>query len=555
MVGTGILIPIQYYICLPKEIYIFTIQHIVMPGGGLFSLVAYGAQNVLLSGNPDFTYFYKTYKKYAHFAEESVTFAMDGPQDLSYDQPIQVRFKIQRIADLVRDMYFVFNLPDIYCKYIEDSERQYNFAWTKYIGCQIIQNIGCFIGGQKIQEFNGDYMVNKARSDYRGTAIDKWERLVGNIPELYDPMNGIYAGGSTGTGYPLVFNNNGPGGSTTTPANVNRPSIAARQIQVPLPFWFAESTFEALPLIALQYHECEIQITLRPINQLYTILDANGKQVAPGYQYNESPVPLQPQNVYYTTVSDISDVTINNFLTDIGTPKPLLNTWSLQPRIQMTYIYLTDDERTQFSSEPLQYLVRQVTSYNFDGLMTRQFVELDTHNPIERIFIVPRRSDSLLYRNQNDNYTNWVNPLKPPFIPSGEYPVGPLWPDSVNLTQATGVLVLNGQRSILRTLAILGDGNLLQEEKPISYYTELVPWKYLTGNPDRELVVYPFALTSPGSQPDGSINSSRIRVFQIDLNVFPLPTNSFYTYQFAIYVESLNWVSISAGMGGLKYAL
>ena len=95
-----------------------------MPGGGLFSLVAYGAQNVLLSGNPDFTYFYKTYKKYAHFAEESVTFAMDGPQDLSYDQPIQVRFKIQRIADLVRDMYFVFNLPDIYCKYIEESERQ-----------------------------------------------------------------------------------------------------------------------------------------------------------------------------------------------------------------------------------------------------------------------------------------------------------------------------------------------------------------------------------------------------------------------------------------------
>jgi hypothetical protein len=54
-----------------------------MPGGGLFALVAYGAQNVLLSGNPDFTYFYKSYKKYSHFAEESVTFAMEGPQDLS----------------------------------------------------------------------------------------------------------------------------------------------------------------------------------------------------------------------------------------------------------------------------------------------------------------------------------------------------------------------------------------------------------------------------------------------------------------------------------------
>jgi hypothetical protein len=191
-----------------------------------------------------------------------------------------------------------------------------------------------------------------------------------------------------------------------------------------------------------------------------------------------------------------------------------------------------------------------VTSYYFDGVTTRQFVELDTHNPIERIFVVPRRSDSILYRNQNNNYTNWVNPLKPPFIPAGGG-----WSAPINASEATGVLVLNGQRSILRTLAILGDGNLLQEEKPISYYTHLVPWKYLTGNPDQELVIYPFALTSPSSQPDGSINSSRIRVFQMDLNVFPLPTNSFYTYQFAIYVESLNWVSISAGMGGLKYAL
>ena len=132
-----------------------------MPGGGLYALVAYGAQNVLLSGNPDFTYFYKTYKKYAHFSEESVTFAMDGPQDLSYDQPIQVRFKIQRVADLVRDLYFVFDLPDIYCKWIDLNNppvpgrtSQYNFAWTQYIGCHIIQSVGFYIAGQKIQAFD-----------------------------------------------------------------------------------------------------------------------------------------------------------------------------------------------------------------------------------------------------------------------------------------------------------------------------------------------------------------------------------------------------------------
>ncbi len=533
---------------------------LAMPGGGLYALVAYGAQNVLLSGNPDFTYFYKTYKKYSHFAEESVTQPMDGPQELSYDQPVQVRFKIQRVADLVRDMYFLFDLPDIYCKYIQlpfqtsygTRTSQYNFAWATHIGCHIIQEIGFYIAGQKIQGFDGSYMIAKAQADLDSRAFQKWSRLVGNIPDIFDPANGLYAGGSQGVEYPLVYNNNGPPpASTTTPANINRPSIFGRTLQVPLPFWFTDSTFESLPLVSLQYQECEVQITLRPINQLYRILDINGKQVAPGYQYNPSPIALQPENVYYTSVSDISDVTINNFLTDVGTPNPLLNTWPLNPRIQMTYVYLTDEERTQFSSQPLQYLVRQVTIYQFPGISSRQLVELQTHNPIERLIVVPRRSDSLLYRNQVANFSNWINPLRPPFIPTGY--AAPA--DPINLFKASGQFVLNGQRSIMRALAVLGDGNLLQEEKPLEYFTQVVPWKYLTGIPDPELLVYPFALSSPSTQPDGTINSSRIRLFQVDLNVFPLPPNSFYQYDITIYVENLNWVSISGGTGGLKYAL
>ena len=530
-----------------------------MPGGGLFALVSYGSQNLLLSGNPDFTYFYKSYKKYSHFAEESVTFTMDGPQELSYSQPIQLRMKMQRIADLVRDVYFSFSLPDIYCKYIDlqlaqqyqvPRSAQYNFAWVNYIGCHMIQNVAFFIGGQKIQEFGGEYIIARAQCDLTATQYTKWQTLVGNIPDLTDPANGMYGGGSTGTGYPLVYNNNGATGSTTVPTNINRPSIAGRQIQVPLPFWFSDSTYEALPLVSLQYHECEIQITLRPITQLYRVLDVNGYQVAPGYQYNPSPVSLQPLNVYYTSVSNISDVTINNFLTDVGTPVPLLNTWQLNPSIQMTYVYITDDERTHFSSEPLQYLVRQITSYSFDSVVARQFVELDVHNPIERIIIVPRRSDSLLYRNQVSNFTNWLNPMKAPFIPNDGG-----WANYINLTSSTGKLILNSQQSIINTLTILGDGNPLQEEKPYTYFSQIVPWKYIVGIPAPNILVYPFALSSPDVQPRGSINSSRIKSLQMDLNVYPLPANTFYQYTIGVYVESLNWVTISSGMGGLKYAL
>lgn len=531
-----------------------------MPGGGLFSLVSYGAQNVLLSGNPDFTFFYKTYKKYSHFAEESVTQVLDGPQELFYNQPIYVRAKIQRLGDLVRDMYLTFNIPDIYSKYYdvvtnEDVRNsQYNFRWVRYLGCSIIQNIAFFIGGQKIQEFDGNYIAAKAQADLGHTEFQKWRKLVGDVPEVMDPAHGKYAAGGSADQYPIVY----PYPSTTVP-NANRPSIPARTISVPIPFWFEESTFSALPLIALQQHETEIHITLRSIQELYQIYDPSGNIVRPGFIQHPNPDPSQPMNPYYTATSTIADVTIDNFLTDWGHPKPLLLTWQLNPRIQTTYVYLTEDERKQFAKSSLQYLVRQVTSYEFLDIFSRSLEELRTHNPINRLIIVPRRNDAIRFRNDYANYTNWIDKTRAPTNVPLPYLIPPLFP-----VDATGLLIpIAGQRSILQTLRILGDGNELQEEKPIGYFTQNVSWKYLKGDPnDEDLIVYPFGLHSPGDQPDGSINSSRIRLLQIDLNTNTLPqqsvlntSGSFYAYNIMVYVENLNWVNIGAGLGGLAYAL
>lgn len=516
-----------------------------MPGGGLFCLVAYGAQNVLLSGNPDFTFFYKVYKKYTHFSEESVTFPMDGPQELFPDQPIQVRFKLQRVADLIRDIYFTFDLPDIYSKYIDLAQNlsrnsQYNFNWVRFIGCSIIQNIAVFIGGQKIQEFDGNYIVAKAEADYDADTYAKWKIMVGDVNELVNPALGSYAGGSAAAGYPTVYPD--PAGG-----NVNRPSIFGREISVPIPFWFAESTFEALPLLSLQYMECEVQVTLRPINDLYQLLDSSGNVVKPGFRLVSLPMPTNPS---YLQVTDASDQGIGNFLTDWGVPAPLIPTWPLNPRLQMTYVYLTDDERKQFSTTPLQYLVRQVTAYQFPGLYQRQLADLYTHNPINRLFIVPRRSDSITFRNDYANYTNWPFGAAPYQAPATPYP-----PWVINSLSSGRLIPVAGQQGILRTLRILGDGNELQEEKPIEYFTQNVAWKYLKGDPAMNLIVYPFCLHSPTDQPDGSLNSSRIRQLQVDINPYPLLPTSNYLYDVTIYVENLNWVVISAGMGGLKYAL
>jgi hypothetical protein len=518
-----------------------------MTGGGLLGLIAYGAQNVILSGNPQMTFFYKAFRRYSHFSQESITTIMDGPNELFYDQPIKVRAKIQRSGDLLSDMYFSFRVPDIFSKYLPTSYNrptQIQYQWVRYLGAAIIQNAAFFIGGQKIQEFDGNYLLAKALADYDTDKFDKWRELVGDIPELTDPADGVYAGGTNRTGYPTVFKD------STSPngGQVNRPSIFGQDIHVPLSFWFSDFNSLALPLVGLQYHECEVQITLNPIRTLYTLLDVSGYRVAPDYKMLQSLALIRNNQPDYVSSGDISGQW-RFFATDVGSTVPSLNGWFLNPRIQSTYIYLTEEERHVFASTPLSYMFSQVTNYPFPGLFNRQILDLETHNPITRLLFVPRRSDSLLYRNDFGNLTNWWNFPNPPFNPTPNL-------SAINTSAySSGRLIPQGQMDILRAIRVICDGNEIQEEKPIDYFTKITPWKSLNGKPLRLVPVYNFALGSPSTQPSGSVNASRIRNFQVEVDVYPLPVNTNYVYDLNIYVENINFLVIEGGMGGLKYAL
>jgi len=516
-----------------------------MPGGGLLSLVSYGAQNVLLSGNPEMTYFYKAFRRYSHFSLESTTLACEGPDELFFDRPIQIRCKIQRVADLVCDMYFTFDLPAIYSKFVNDNDRaQYNFAWSRYIGAQMIDRMAFIVGGQKIQEFDGTYIVAKAQTDYPRDSFQDWSKLVGDTPELVNPGTGKYGGGSEVVGYPTVYQDVTLAGGAQT----NRPSIPATTIQVPIPFWFCEEISNAFPLIAMQYTEAEVQITLRPIQDLYTILDAAGNRVRPGFSKVEDTAGQNPNNPNFNPNPSL-DPEFRTFLVDIGDTPPPLNTLAIYPRIQATYVYLTKTEQEVFAATPLNYLLTQVTKYDYPGLYNRQLIDLETHNMVPRLFIVPRRSDSVQYRNDWFNYTNWWSYPRPPYIPT------PVIPAYASLIYSSGLNVPQGQEEIIRTLRLLGDGNELQEEKPYSYYTDVTTWKYSTGEGAPGLGLYSFTLHSPNSQPAGSINTSRVRLFQMEVEPYPLPIDTNYVYDITVYVESYNFFVATGGNGGLKYAL
>jgi hypothetical protein len=523
-----------------------------MPGGGLISLVAYGAQNVILSGNPQMTYFYKAFKRYTHFAMENITVPLEGPNELFYDQPIRLRAKIPRYADLLSDMYFSFRIPDIYSKYLNPKTQtngriaQYEFEWVQYLGAAIIQTAAFFVGGQKIQEITGQYMVARALLDYDTDTLHKWNKIVGTVPELMNPASGLFAGGSSTIGYPTVI----PDSTQPDNQQVNRPSIFGREIHVPLAFWFTESPGLSLPLVGLQYHECELQLTLAPINQLYTVLDASGYRCNPEFVMRAPLLGIQSNLPEYASAPDMSGE-IRNFFVDFGFTVPPLDGWFLNPRLQCSYIYLPKEEQQLFASRPLSYLMQQITQYQFPGIFNRQLLDLETHNPITRLVIVPQRSDAR-ERNDFSNFTNWAFYPKPPFIP----------PPGTTALQAylqtgysSGLFVPNAQLNILRSIRVLCDGNEIQEVKNIDFFNDISQYKYTKGVGSDGLPIYTFELMSPGGQPSGSINASRIRKFQVELDVYPLPAETTYVYDVNIYVENINWFEVASGMGGLKYAL
>lgn len=520
-----------------------------MTGGGLLVLIAYGTQNVILSGNPQMTYYYKLFKRYSHFSMENITLPLDGPNELQYDQTVQLRAKIDRYGDLMSDMYFSFTLPDIYSKYMTPIPggriSQWEFQWVKYIGAAIINRVGFYVGGQKIQEFDGTYLLSKAILEYDMDKFNKWRILVGDTDELTNPSAGAYSAGTTKTGYPSVIQD--PVRFSQGFSQLNRQSILGQDIHVPLNFWFTDAVSQALPLIGIQYQDCEVQITLNPIKQLYTFLDASGYRVSPDYVMKAPLTNIQNNIPAYGISQDVSGQ-IRYFLTDVGyTPAPT-NTWFLNPRLQCTFVYLAEDERQTFASRPLTYVFPQVYPIPYQGIVQRQTLDLDLHNPITRLIFATRRSDSV---NRNDfaNFTNWYTyPFAPYRQTSGiaEY---------LQTGGISGLLISNSQKDIIRNIRVICDGNEIQEIKPVDFFTKITPFRYTDGATVGELPIYTWAINSSKIQPSGSLNASRVRLLQLELDVFPLPAGTSYTYDLSLYAESINFFIVASGTAGAKYVL
>jgi hypothetical protein len=561
-----------------------------MPGG-LLALACYGNQNVFVSGNPQFSYFHTVYKQHTHFAQEPIQIPLEGPNQLLMDAPILIKAKIPRQGDLLSDLTLRFTLPDVFSKaYVRQGvsgelllDRKYEFAWVRQIGARLIDRITFLIGGQKVQEFNGDWIATRALLDLDNTTYSKWRVMVGDVPECFQPEQGIYADPSGQ--YPNVMAWRGAPG-LETPVQNNSPSIPGRTIRVPLGLWFSDFIGNSLPLVALQYDECEIQIQIRPLRDLYTVLDPSGVRLRantrllpyePTDQYTATwnpslygPLPESLNNLY-ETYTDLSG-SMRYFLTDISGGIPAYDGWPLNATLEAIYGTVTDDERRTFALKPLKFNVRQMQQFIFSGVNTRAMYRLDVHNLATRIVYFARRSDALPYRNQHINLTNWINPLSQ-YRPLA-YPVLGSIPQQVYVDGVltpigrTGINLPGLQRRIIRNVFITANGQPLFDSQDSAFFTEYTPYRYLKGYgapfSDMGLAsqsemwpvhTYSFALNgSDAAQPSGSLNTSRVNRLEMDVDVEPIPTLARYSYDLYFYVETLNFLDIRNGLAGLTFA-
>jgi hypothetical protein len=502
-----------------------------MPGG-LLQLVAIGAQNELINGNPSMTHFRAVYRRHTNFAMESIRMTFSS-SNLEFAQTTKrtISCRIDRYAQMLHDTYLILTLPDIWSPlYYLGSETPpdtydkrsnsigYEFKWIDNIGYNLIDNVEITANGQVLQRLTGEWLKFYSYLTHDPNKRKILDEMVGNVPELNDPANAYdrmnqYPHAIT----PLNF----PGGipNTKTP----EPSIRSRQLVIPLHFWFCENPGMALPLVSMQNSDIAINVTFRPLNELYTIIDVNPSRRSTTYGKRIRP--------------DIDDYAIGRFLSPPtlsgARSNTSLTTFFPDPYLEGNFIYLTEMEMAQLATADQTFLVKTVTFVNNPGQYGgNSDIEIPFFNLVTRVVWSTQRSDKIL-TNDWDNYTNWDNPYRAPFTSTGTS--NDVFSTVTNSTETQTFLYSSGQLQITSVYPrdavtqgqILLDGKERFSLKPSSYFSLLQMYKHTTGNTPQipGVYMYSFALNNDLYQPSGAINGSMFNKVTLRLTLQqPLPT-------------------------------
>ena len=571
--------------------------------GGLLNIVAYGNQNIILNGNPSKTFFKAAYVKYTNFGLQKFRIDFDGQRNLRLSDSSVFEFTVPRYGDLLMDTYMVVNLPTIWSPVMppQSSEagilnewQPYEFRWIDNIGTQMIERVRFTVGGATIQEFTGQYLNCLVERDFNGTKKQLYYDMTGNVPELNNPAHGF---GRKGI-YPSAFYGGSDG--IVPPSNSayaaaydqlgSEPSIRGRQLYVPLNIWFTMASKMAFPLAALQYAELKIELTLRPVQDLFTVskIYMNGDDIS-----NAAPRTYIKPNFndfryqFYRFLQSPPTVDIASL--DAYADKRTL--WNADVHLISTYAFLTDDEVRMFALEPQKYIVKQAYTTLFDNIVGSKKVDLKSLGLVSNWTWFMQRSD-VSERNQWSNYTNWEYSV-PPFPPmeadentcSGiviagspnNYPSNDFGQQLYN----TGTYEALNTRDIMESWAIVLDGKYRENQFPRGVVDYVEKYTRTMGGAPSGIYCYNFALQSDVTecQPSGAINMSKFSTVELEITTIQpslnanyqftairsptsnevvatqIPRSGIYNYQYDMVVmeERYNILTIQNGTAGLEF--
>lgn len=231
---------------------------------------------------------------------------------------------------------------------------------------------------------------------------------------------GIKTGNDVDKTLQLKIENNIIDNFNDTITETTLPSIQGKTLKIPLYFYFQKDITKALPLIALQQTQVKLELTLRPIRDLYV------SKFTPLLELDDalfSKLPFEitealgcdiKENDGYFKTSGIQYFLAGNNLspnTEIfgsgGTKE--LTSFDINPRLEYNVIYLSDNQRRHFFDSKRQYyierprLIKRTSEKN--NQVTSINIKLKGNRPLKEIIFVPKRSDAKDL-NQWDNFTN-----------------------------------------------------------------------------------------------------------------------------------------------------
>ena len=447
-------------------------------GGGLLQLVATGKQDAFLTGNPQLSFFKMVHRRHTNFATESMPMYFDGTPNFGQ----RITCLIPRRGDLLGRVYLEVLLPAI-----KDTAGR-PLSYTNSIGHALIQEISLEIGEQEIDRQTGEWMEVWTQLTTPSSKRMALNEMIGRV----EPYNLI----------------------DITPA----PSAEGLRLLIPLQFYFCQNPGLYLPLLALQYSPIRINLTLRPLQQLFWVTP---------------PIPPATQEGWMPACSVQADCT---------TPIVNMMLWG-------DFVYLDVEERRRFVSETHEYLIEQVQytpPYAITANQQTATVPIEFNHPLkEFVFVVQR--DAMENRNEWFNYSN---------LAIGEYTPAPVMP-YVN-SNAPSARV-----DLISTAKLQLDGYDRFTERTPPYFRLQQPMEHHTAAPANTFIYnYCFALRPEEAQPTGTMNASRIDsiVWQLQMNpILSSPLIPAWQQRgnchVVVYGRNYNVFRVINGFGGLLFTV